>query len=135
MKKYLTMVALVLLSGCGTILNGSKQEIKINIPEANADTKIFLNGTDVSQFNKDIVNYQNSIIIDKKNENNFITIKSPKHHDVNIYLTREMDSVAVAFDVIFGVLPIFVDMYTKGLYVIEPSEFHVVLREKEKDKK
>jgi len=114
-------------TGCGTMLEGSMQEIRVHCDpseniQAVADGKeiVFLNGL---------------VQLDKQRELHFVTFKTDGYYPSTVAFNRDINPFWPIANLIWlPAAPIgwLVDWATGSVYKIEPRDIHVVLRKQER---
>lgn len=120
------LLSFLFLPGCGTIVTGTTQNVHIHITEDVAPL-VYLNG-------KEITNFNGIVTLDKKIENNFLSIKADGYYDINQYYSREINPVTATGNVLWFIgapIAFGIDFYTGGIYTITPENIRIVLRRKE----
>lgn len=119
-------LALFFLQGCGAIVNGTEQKVKLHITNGEKHT-VFLNGREIRNFNGEI-------IIPKDADDNFLTVRSPGYTEVTQYFSREINPVVFTGDMLWLIgapIAVAIDFCTGGVYDIKPDNIRIVLRRKE----
>lgn len=123
---YFTLLSFLFLQGCGAIVNGTTQKVRVHVSE-DIIPQVYLNGKHIPHFNGEVT-------IDKKIENNFLSIKADGYYEVNQYYTREINPLAATGDALWLIgapISLAIDFYTGGIYTITPEDIRIVLRRKE----
>lgn len=123
MKLILPFLFLFSLAGCGTMFLNQTQAIRIHSATSLDDAEIKINGQ--------VYDHKNgTIMVDKKADGLFITVKKPGYLEKSQYASRNIHPLALAGDII--ILPgLVIDFITGGFYQYEPSEFSLTMRKKD----
>ena len=121
---FITTV-IVLNAGCATMLEGSKQETKIHCEPSNNVTAV-VDGEEILLEN-------GIIILDKKREIHFVTLKKEGYLSSTLAFNRRVSPNWLAANLIWlPAAPIawLVDWGTTSIYQLDPKDVNVSLREK-----
>ena len=111
--------------GCATMLEGSKQEIKIHCEPSN-NVIIVADG-------EESILTDGLVILDKKRDTHFVTLKKEGYHPSTLAFNREVNPFWPVADLIWlPAAPIawLIDWMTASIYQLDPKDVNVVLREK-----
>lgn len=117
----LSFLSFLIISGCATILNGSKQDVQINSDPSGA--KVYVNNT-----------YQGETPLTKsmerKSENIEIKIKLDGYKTYSLNLRRNFNGTTLVNIVLGGIIGIGIDAATGAMYKLDPSTVRADLEEK-----
>ena len=122
---FFIITANILNLGCATMLEGSKQETRIHC-EPSYNVTAVVDG-------EAILLEDGIIILDKKRELHFVTLKKEGYHSSTLAFNREVNPNWLTANLIWlAAAPIawLVDWGTASIYRLEPTDVNVALREK-----
>ena len=121
----LATAAILANFSCATMLEGSKQKIRIHC-EPSSDVIVVVDGEELS-FNNGLIH------LDKKREIHFVTLKKEGYYPSTLAFNRELNPSWFAADLIWlPAAPIswLTDWITASIYQLTPKDVNLVLREK-----
>ena len=121
----LATVAILVNFSCATMLEGSKQKIMIHC-EPSDNVMVIVDGEEIT-FNNELV------ILDKKRDTHFVTLKKEGYHSSTLAFNREINPFWPVADLIWlPAAPIawLIDWMTASAYQLNPQDVNVALREK-----
>jgi hypothetical protein len=123
---FLILPMALALVGCATMLEGSRQSIRVHCPQAD-EVEVLVDGEAL-----DFIDGR--ILLDKKRDTHFVTFRKAGYQPSTISFNREINPVWLVADLIWGpAFPVawLVDWQTSALFRVDPRDIHVILRQKQ----
>ncbi|MBC7409971.1 MAG: hypothetical protein H7339_16415 [Arcicella sp.] len=126
MKKLMILLSLtILVSSCATILDGSKTRVKVDgLPN---DAQIFYNGAYQGKGSQTIAIQKSAV----KNGNAKIEVKKEGYEPITILLNKKTRVGFIVLDVVFGFVPLLIDVVTGNLIAVRPGKVEYKLQKKD----
>lgn len=106
-------------TGCGTLMNGTRQTVAIQSTPAGASvTTAPASGTSTTP---------GTIVLERKH-NYVLTFTADGYEPAEAHLRREMQTLTLVLDILAGAVGVVVDAVTGGWYQLEPETISVTLR-------
>lgn len=117
---WLLIVLSLFQYSCGTIMNGTSQEIRFS--SSPRDAIVVINGEEIGE---------TPLYYDlKRNSSYDVTLELKGYHPYDLRISRRVTGWALG-NVVFGLLPgIAVDAVTGGLFVLTPEDVHARMRDR-----
>ncbi|MBU1318235.1 MAG: PEGA domain-containing protein [candidate division Zixibacteria bacterium] len=115
----LAAVALMLLNGCATILNGTNDNVQVNSEPSNA--KVYVNGYAVATTPAKL-----KLESDKVHN---IEVKKDGYETWHYSITHGVGAGWVVLDIFLGIIPVIVDAITGAWHSLDTSSINAVLEE------
>ena len=106
-------------TGCGTIMNGTRQTVAIQSTPPGANVTTVPASASATT--------PGSMVLERKN-NYVLTFWADGYEPAEAHLRREMRTVILVLDILAGVVGVLVDAVTGGWYQLEPETVSVTLR-------
>ena len=120
------VLALVLLcSGCGTLIHGTKQEVTIETEPTGAS--ITIPGSHVRGLTSP------AVVRLARGRGHLVIVRKLGYQTKGVYIYSEVEPLALVLDVFSGGVGILVDLWTGGMYELRPDEVFVALTEEKNE--
>ena len=117
MKRLGILAALVLLSGCGALFNGSPAKVNFTSTPEGAD--VLIDGTRRGT---------TPVVLDlQKNKDYTVVFKKNGYREITAVLSKKVSGTYIVLDVLGGLIPVVVDAATGSWYVLSTDAMHASL--------
>ena len=117
MRSGIVLLALAALSGCGTILHGTHEDVSITTRPDKA--QIWVDGVSVGQAPTKV---SLEVIATR-----VVVVRAPGYKEQTIRTDKMLSGGYVAADVLLALVPVIIDAATGGWYGVAPNPMNVML--------